>query len=385
MDPEIFKNSPTGSLAITEHSQFAFVPDELPPRGIQNDAIINRLSDANIQLGELKGAGRNFPNPYLLIRPLQRREAVASSNIEGTHTTLSDLFLLEAGASEAKRPPDTREVMNYVSALEYGIKALVDLPISTRMITEMHRILLSGLPKTRGGSIVPGEYKRNQNFIGGTTLSTARFIPAPPQEMSRLMGNFENFINSDLALRMPALLLAAITHYQFETIHPFPDGNGRVGRLLVPIILKHRGALDEPLLYISPYIEERKDDYITGLYNVSKTGDWNGWIDFFLQIIEKTCRNTIRTIQKLHDLNIEYLGKVQKARRSALLGKLIDWCFEVPYITIRGVEKYLDISYLSARNHIKILEAAGILSEYPYSKKPKIFVAWEIYEILETM
>ena len=222
-----FAASPVGVIIPAVPGGYAFVPSVLP-RQIDVGNLASLLSEASMALGELKGIGRFMPNPYLLIRPLQKKEAVASSNIEGTFTNLSDLFLLEAGADEKGRPPDTREVMNYVRALEHAVARLTELPVCLRLMREIHEILLRGVRTQRGANITPGEFKTTQNWIGGPTIQSARFVPPPPLETVECLRELERFIHDDEALRLPPLIYSAMIHYQFETIHPFPDGNGRV-------------------------------------------------------------------------------------------------------------------------------------------------------------
>lgn len=382
VDPVRFKDSPAGHLALTERSQMAFVPNLLPPQGVEYEAILYQLSIASTLVGQLSGAGRVFSNPYLLARPLQRKEAVASSSIEGTHTTLSDLFLFEAREDEKNSPPDTREVRNYVVALENAIRLLDSMPISTRMILTIHENLLQDLRRERGGDQAPGEYKRFQNYIGGSSLESARFIPAPPNQVGRLMGDLENFINLPEKAEIPPLILAAIAHYQFEAIHPFGDGNGRVGRVLIPLILKQRKMLDTPLLYISPYLEEVKDEYIEALYNVSLNGDWIGWLRFFLTTIEVTCVRTIEKLSNLHSLNLDYLDRIQEARNSALLRGLVNACFNAPFLTIPDAQHELGVTYRAAKNNIEKLVSYGILSELQDGRRPRLFIANGVYDII---
>ena len=210
--------------------------DPLPPE-LDLTPVIPSLDEASRKLGELNGIGTTLVNPYLLIRPLQRREAVASSNLEGTYTSLSDLYLFEAGADDDQRPPDTREVANYVRALEHAISRLDELPVCLRMIREIHEIVLSHVRQHRGARIVAGEFRTDQNRIGGSSLATARFVPPPPQNVIGLLGDLEKYIQQDMSEAAPPLVRLALIHYQFETIHPFPDGNGRVGRVMIPLIL----------------------------------------------------------------------------------------------------------------------------------------------------
>ncbi len=261
MDRNGFHAKATGTLVPTIGGRKAFVPARLPPVSIDIERILPALSRATQAVGELKGIGRFVSNPLLLIRPLQRREAVSSSSMEGTYTTLTDLFLFEAGASEAATRGDNREVLNYVRALEGAIDGLATLPISSRLVRDAHRVLLTGVARHRGAAVEAGELKRGQNWIGGSgRIDTARFIPAPPAETPRALDTLMAFVNREE--RASPLIDAALAHYQFEAIHPFADGNGRVGRMLITLILIDNGTLPQPLLYMSPYLERHKDRYI---------------------------------------------------------------------------------------------------------------------------
>ena len=333
MDQADFAASPMGVTIPALPGGYAFVPNALP-RQIDVGSLASLLSDASMALGELKGIGRFMPKPYLLIRPLQKKEAVASSNIEGTFTNLSDLFLLEAGADEKDRPPDTREVMNYVRALEHSVTRLSELPVCLRLIREIHEILLRGVRTQRGANITPGEFKTTQNWIGGLTIQSARFVPPPPLQTIDCLDALERFIHDEEALRLPALIYSAMIHYQFETIHPFPDGNGRVGRLLIPLILCEKQILPQPWLYMSPFFERTRDEYIDRLFSVSKVGDWNGWFSYFLRGVVEQCQDTIARIRDLQDVHTRYRQKLQRARASALLGRLADELIGQPFITV---------------------------------------------------
>ena len=381
MDIEQMRNSQSGTLVLTEQSQMAFVPNPLPPTGVQYESLMARLSRADRLVGTLNGSGRAFQNPDLLMRPLARWEAVASSSIEGTHTTLNDLFIFEARDDAKNRPPDTKEVHNYVTALETAIAALNTVPISTRLIVEIHKNLLQGVPQNRGGQIVPGQYKRAQNFIGGRTLQIAKYIPAPPSEIERLMGDLENYINLEND-SIPPLIAAALAHYQFEAIHPFADGNGRVGRVLIPLLLKSKGVLDAPLLYVSPYIEEHIDEYIERLFMVSANGEWLEWVAFFLKAVEITAERTIMKLDKLHDINLDYLDRIKKARNSALLKGLVDCLFFAPFITIPAAAKVLGVTYRAAQNNILKLVESGILAEVPDDVRPRLYFAKDILDVV---
>jgi Fic family protein len=252
----------------------AFVPDPLPPVIDWTPELVRALSDADRAIGRLAGEGSRLPNPHLLIRPFVRREAVLSSRIEGTQATLGELLAAEAGASVDRSPSDLREVANYVVALEYGVERLGSLPLSLRLIRELHARLME---EVRGGQATPGEFRRIQNWIGppGSTPANAIFVPPPPPEMMVALGDFERFLHD---VSLPPLVQSALLHLQFEAIHPFLDGNGRVGRLLVILFLIDRRILPSPLLYLSAFFEATRREYYSRLRGVTAEGDWNGWI-----------------------------------------------------------------------------------------------------------
>jgi Fic family protein len=377
----MFRQSPCGRVVPTIGGASAFVPDPLPPT-VGLESLVPLISEASMRLGELNGIGRSLANPYILVRPFQRREAVASSGIEGTVTSLSELFLFEAGADERARPPDTREVFNYVRALEHSINRIEQIPVSLRLIREAHALLLEGVRRDHGAKIQPGEFRRDQNWIGGTTIQAARFVPPPPDLVDECLDAFEKFIHAPDKARIPPLIRLAMVHYQFETIHPFPDGNGRVGRLLIPLILYADGLLPQPLLYLSPYFERRYDEYIDRLYDVSRRGDWIGWFSFFLEGVVEQCRDTIARIQKLQDLHTRYRQKVQQVRSSALLLRLVDRVFEHPVMTIPQAKDLLDVTYPSAARNIQKLVEAHILAELDITQRPKFYMAHEVFEII---
>jgi Fic family protein len=381
MDPANFAASSMGIVMPAVPGGYAFVPKTLP-RQIDVGSLAPLLSEASMALGELKGIGRFLPNPYLLIRPLQRKEAVASSNIEGTFTNLSDLFLLEAGADEKDRPPDTREVMNYVHALEHAVERLAELPVCLRLMREIHEILLRGVRTNRGANVTPGEFKTTQNWIGGATIQSARFVPPPPLETIECLRDFENFIHDEEALKLPSLIYSAMIHYQFETIHPFPDGNGRVGRLLIPLILCEKGILPQPLLYMSPFFERNRDEYIDNLFSVSSTGNSNRWFSYFLRGVIEQCHDTVTRIKDLQDLHSQYRQKLQQARASALLGRLADELIGQPFITVPMIQRRLGVTYRGAQLNVERLIQEGMLREMGIGERPRWYVAYEVFEII---
>ena len=383
MNPDEFSASPSGSLAPTIQGALAFVPNPLPP-DLALESVIGSLTEAAMRLGELSGVGRTLPNPFLLVRPFQRKEAVASSNIEGTITSLSDLMLLEAGADERGRPPDTREVQNYVHALEHAVDRLTQLPVCLRLIREIHEILLTGVRTHRGAKISPGEFRSDQNWIGGslTQIERARFVPPPPNQVMPTLDALEKFIQSPLDSDLPLLVRLALIHYQFEAIHPFPDGNGRVGRLLIPLILCEQGGLTQPLLYMSTYFERNQDEYVDRLYEVSRSGAWLEWIIFFLRGVSEQSIDTIVRARRLLDLQSAYHDRIPSNRASGNLHRLIDSVFESPYLTIRAAGHRLNVTYAAARNNVEKLVAADILSEVSLGRRPRIFVAHEVFSII---
>lgn len=380
MNPDDFAGSPSGGLVPTIDGVMAFVPHPLPPSDLNLTDLISPLTRAAQVLGELSGIGRTLPNPYLLLRPFMRREAVASSKIEGTVTTLSELLVYEAG-SDSGVSADTIEVRNYTRALEQGIQRLSQIPVSTRLMLELHETLMSGVRAGRGAHITPGEFKRDQNWIGARLIQNARFVPPPPSFTPSLMSALENYMHSSEFDNFPLIVQLALIHYQFETIHPFPDGNGRIGRLLIPLILAEKRHMSHPLLYISPYIEKHYERYIDLMYNVSRNGNWVDWIGFFVEAVEASCVDAIKKAKAIQDLYADYREIIQKARSSALLPKIIDDLFNVPAVTIPSVQNHLNISYNAAKNNIERLIECGILSRINDDQRPTWFFAMGIISV----
>ena len=359
----------------------AFVPAPLPPDLLDLGPLASLLSSANHALGELSGMGRTLQNPLLLIRPFMRREAVASSKIEGTVTTLSELFLFEVEKEKANAPADAKEVFNYVRALERGLQLLGELPISSRLIKETHTVLMRDVQPHRGASIIPGEFRTDQNWIGARLIENARYVPPPPIEAVNAMSDLEKYINN-LDPSIPTLVHLALIYYQFEAIHPFPDGNGRVGRLLIPLILCERKEISEPLLYLSSYFEKNYDEYIDNMYSVSTLGLWERWIRFFLMGVEEACKDASSRAGALLELQRKYRQRIQRARSSALLGRLIDLLFQHPAITVPHAADNLGISYNAAKNNIEGLVEHQILRPGMEFQRPRYFFADEIINIM---
>jgi Fic family protein len=375
MNPAEFRDSPTGRLVPTINGAMAFVPNPLPPPNLNLGSLVGRIARATRRLGELSGVGETLPNPYLLITPFMRTEAVASSKIEGTVTTLPELFLFEAGDSASPRN-ETKEVNNYTKALRLGLEQLDKLPVSSRLILSMHKVLMNDVDPGRGAHIIPGEFKRDQNWIGARLIENARYVPPPPSETADAMGFLEKFIHDDDS-DLPWLIKLALIHYQFEAIHPFPDGNGRIGRILIPLILCEKNEISQPLLYLSAYFEQNYEKYIDLMLAISRDGSWEPWINFFLEAVESSAIEALRMARVLQDLSADYRKRIQTARSSALLALLVDHLFDIPAVSIPNAADLLSISYNAAKNNIDKLVEVGILEERP-SRGTKWFFAMGI-------
>jgi Fic family protein len=332
-------------------------------------------------MGELAGLGRAMPNPHLLIGPFLRREAVLSSRIEGAQADLADLYAYEAGQfSPAERrsgasEADVREVLNYVRALEYGLQRVAELPVSLRLLRELHERLLAGV---RGNQATPGEFRRSQNWIGrpGCTLSDAEYVPPPAAEMHVALDLFERYLYADDGY--PPLVRLAFIHYQFEAIHPFLDGNGRIGRLLISLLLVNWDLLSLPLLYLSAYFEQHRQEYYDLLLAVSQRSAWREWLAFFLAGIEEQARDANARAKRLQDLQLEWRRRLTQARASALLPRLADALFDSPVITIPQAQRILQVTYHSAQHNVEKLVEAGILTPHSGSATGKTFRAEDI-------
>ncbi|MBI4683986.1 MAG: Fic family protein [Nitrospirae bacterium] len=378
MNPKDFESSSSGRCIKTLNGYWAFVPNPLPPVISYDKKLISLLSEADRLLGELSGTGRLLPNPYLLIAPYIRREAVSSSRIEGTQASLSDLFFYEA--SEESKVPDVIEVRNYVQAMEYGIKRLKDLPISTRLINEIHKVLMKGV---RGDHATPGEIRRSQNWIGspGCTLNEATYVPPPVEEMKETLSTWEKYLHSNP--EEPPLIQCALLHYQFEAIHPFLDGNGRIGRLIITFFLYEKEYLTQPLLYLSAFFDKYRDEYYDRLLAVSHKGDWRGWLEFFLRGVINQSKDAITDAKKILTLHAEYqtlLEETRKVPESA--HRLIDEIFVNPVISISGVSKKWKISFNSVKTGVLRLVSIGILHELSGKKRNKLFIAPKLLKLL---
>lgn len=357
MDALAYQAPQAGRVIRTAQGYNAFVPAPLPPQLEYTPALVRLLSVADAALSELSGLGQVLPNPHLLIAPYLRREAVLSSRIEGTQASLADLLADEAGQAPRASADDVREVRNYVVALEYGIERLQALPLSLRLVRELHARLMHGV---RGDRATPGEFRRSQNWIGphGSTPANAPYVPPPPQEMQQALEAWETFLHARDEL--PDLIQCALMHEHFEAIHPFLDGNGRVGRLLVTLFLSERGRLLQPLLYLSEYIERNRDDYYRGLMRIRTHGDWNGWLHYFLAGVQWSALRAVRQARQLLALREAMRAKVATAPRALAL---VDVLFENPYLDANRVKTLLGVSDPTARKALGLLESAGLIEE----------------------
>lgn len=390
MNPELFRDSPAGKLiniSIEGVNHVAFVPNPLPPKLTFDTKLVKLLSKASHALGSLASLGDIIPNSQLLISPFIRREAVLSSRIEGTEASLADIFAYEAGQlalpgiGSGKRAPesDIREVFNYVRSLEYGIDRIKNFPLSLRLFRELHEHLMKGV---RGGETMPGQFRNNQNWIGakGCKITDSRYVPPPIPEMHQALDAFEKHLHTD---DLPPLIHLALAHYQFEAIHPFRDGNGRVGRLLLSLMLAQKELLPLPILYLSAYFERHRDEYMELLFAVSQRGAWDEWVQFFLQGIAEQSEEAIVSTKKFLELQAQWRQRLIKARASALLIRLSDSLFQSPIITIPKAQKILNLkTYKSAKLNVYKLVKAGILEAVDDSNYDKAFIAREILQIV---
>jgi Fic family protein len=372
-----FKSTLAGQVIHDPKGFYAFVPAKLPPAIAFDQDLAVALSRADAALGELSGYGQILPNPHMLIGTSVRREAVMSSQIEGTQATLSEILLDEATPAASPRPrndADLGEVHNYISALDDGIERLKDLPLSLRLVREIHEKLMTGV---RGRHATPGEFRRSQNWIGppGSNPVNAVYVPPPVEEMNELLSDWEQYLH--VRNSMPELIQCALLHEQFEAIHPFLDGNGRVGRLLITLFLIERNRLSQPLLYLSDFIERHKADYYELLQRIRTHGEWIPWIRYFLAGVEETAKDASLRARKLAVLRERLLRETKGALA------LVDSLLANPYITIATAAKVLGVTVPTATRQIRDLESRGILKETTGRGWRKVYLSADILAVLE--
>jgi Fic family protein len=379
MDQSQFIAHDTGRLVKTLDGHVAFVPAPLPPKIDLSFELMRRLSEADHALGTLGGIGRILPNPHLLTQPFLNREAVLSSRIEGTEASATDLALFQAAGSPESNESDVREVSNYVTALRYGLKRLDELPLSLRFLREVHEKLMTDV---RGGDRNPGQFRHVQNWIGpaGSRIDNATYVPPPVQEMHAALDQFERYLHDRSP--MPVLLRAAMVHYHFEAIHPFLDGNGRVGRLLIAFMLQVENVLDQPLLYLSAYFERHRREYYRRLVEVTMKGAWLEWMDFFLRGVTEQANDAVRRTRELLDLSENYRRKIAPARNAGVLSSMIDSLFASPATTIPSVAANFKMSYPAAKKNVQKLVALHILKPRR-AGRGSVYVAEDVLKIVE--
>jgi Fic family protein len=341
----------------------AFIPAPLPPAPpLDMDGELTRLlSEADHALGRLDGVTSILPNPDLFVSMYVRHEAVLSSQIEGTQSTLEDVLQFEIDANGQEHPKDVEEVVNYVRAMNYGLKRLDELPLSLRLIREIHGKLLEGV---RGAKRTPGEFRRSQNWIGpaNCTLATATFVPPPVHEMQDALDNLEKFLHETTAF--PTLIVCGLAHAQFETIHPFLDGNGRVGRLLITFLLCQRGILKFPLLYLSHYLKFHRAEYYDRLMAIRNDGHWEAWLNFFLRGVGEVSRSATETARRILELRQKHQAVIRrKATNQTNAIGLLDYLFEQPLVNVRLVEERLNCAFVTANTLLTQFAEMGIVKE----------------------
>ncbi|MGH8708486.1 MAG: Fic family protein [Burkholderiales bacterium] len=377
MNPKDFVDHASGELVKTTNGHWAFVPSPLPPRLQFDTELVRLLSQADTALAELSAWGYQLPNPHLLISPYIRREAVLSSRIEGTQTSMSEILIEEV--EEVSRPGpegDRVEVLNYVRALELGIKQLKKLPLSLRLVRNLHATLMQG---ARGANKTPGEFRRGQNIVGpaGTTEASAPYVPPPYPDMTKALKAWEAYLHDREEL--PDLIQCALMHVQFESIHPFWDGNGRIGRLLIPIFLIERQKLSQPLLYVSAYFVEHRGDYYDLLQATRTRGEWRAWLMFFLEGVKTIATDAARQSRSLIALRERYRSRLKDKPRAI---SLIDQLFLNPYTTATNAERTTGVSFPTALSAIQDLVKARVLQEITGRKRGRLYIAQEIYELV---
>lgn len=381
MKPTDYLSTRAGAVIRARKGYWAFIPAGLPPTLEMGEQLQSDLSEADRSLAQLSALVARFPFPRLLRQPFIRQEAVLSSRIEGTRASLSDVFRFEsAQLSFLENTDDVREVHNYVRAVDFALERLATLPISLRLIREIHAHLMEGV---RGGYLTPGEFRRSQNWIGasGSTIDSAAYVPPPVEDMHLSLANLEAFIHAPS--KMPPLVRLGVIHYQFEAIHPFLDGNGRVGRLLLVVLLQQWELLAFPLLNLSAYFERFRQEYYDRLLAVSQNGAWEEWLRFFLRGVTQQSQDSLHRLAQLEALRSRYEVVVQADNNARRMAQLVDHLFSRPIFNIVQLAKEVSLSYVAVNRYVAKLVDAGILQEATGHKRNRIFVAHEVLKALE--
>lgn len=371
-----------GSLAGSRYR--AFIPDPLPPRpplDFTTAELLSRKERADQALGRLDGITLMLPDPELFLYQYVRKEALLSSQIEGTQSSLSDLLLFEMDAAPGVPIDDVEEVSNYVAALNHGLRRMRqdDFPLSLRLIREMHALLLQG---GRGASKQPGQFRKGQVWVGGASPALAHFVPPPPEALPAALSAFEQFLHMPPG-QMPSLVKAALAHVQFETIHPFSDGNGRLGRLLITLILCNEGVLREPSLYLSLYFKRRRADYYERLDAVRVSGDWEGWLGFFLDGVAETAQQAVDTAQRLLSLLARDRARIAAlGQRAGNVGLVFEQFARRVVLTVPQIAPHLALSAPTIRAAVRTLETLEIVNELTGQQRHRVFAYQAYLDIL---
>lgn len=381
MDISKFTPNKTGSLVRvqTELSpDWAFIPDRMPPNWQMPPELIDLAIEATGKLEKLDGIGTTLPNPTLLLRPLEDREAIQSSKLEGTYASAKELLLFAQNPRDAKSDRDQanswREVYNYREALRHGSQAMLHRPLTQGLIREMHAKLMDGV---RGGDKTPGEFRRGQVGIGQPYY---RFIPPPPVNLIDLTENFVTYINTTGSGPRERLIRPFLAHYQFETIHPFSDGNGRIGRALLALMIAKEFGHNMPWLYMSPYFERNKEEYIERLFRISANGEWSEWVGFCLKGAVEQANDAIRRCSMLQYVRSLYLHRIAEGDCSSRTHMIVERLFHSPIISITEVKENLNVAYKTAKADVELLLRAKILKKIP-DTRPVSFVATAIFNV----
>ena len=365
-----------GRIRKTLEGYQAFFPAPLPLSLSYPEATVRRLTDATAAIHRLAGASRLLPTPELLVGSYVRLEAVLSSRIEGTMTTVGQLLEFQAG--DAEPAGDMREVVNYIEALGHAVGRLNELPLSNRLIREAHGVLMQGV---RGEHARPGEFRTTQNGVGapGSTLVTARFVPPPAREAVEAMGHLEVFLHDR---RLPDLVAIGLAHYQFETIHPFADGNGRIGRLLIILMLIERGILARPTLYLSAYFERNRSRYYELLDHTRRSSDVFPWLDFFFDGVQAMAREAEERSVRLTDLQRELRTQLLDCGGTPTAVRLVERLLDTPYVTVSAVAHQLGVSFPTAQRAIENLITAGVLTEVTGGRRNRVYLSKKVFDIV---
>jgi len=383
MNPKDFLSQAAGTPISTQTGYWAFLPAPLPPTINWSLPLVTALAEAERALSKLATLAGTLPLPWLLIRPCLHREALFSSRIEGLPASLTELYAWESARTSLLKPGSAvREVHNLVLAQEYGLERLKSLPISLRLLRESHAKLMQG-PNNQ--TAAPGEFRQTQNWIGapGSTPLTAKYVPPPVEEMKIGLDRLENYIHSPSEI--PALVRAGLVHYQFEALHPFLDGNGRIGRLLINLLLTEWDLLPLPLLCPSVYFEQYRQEYHTQLLSVSQKGDWEAWLRFFLRGMSTQANESLAILERLQTIRIRYESLAQTDRQTRRMEQVLDFLFMQPIFSVRQLQAFLGVSFPIAQGYIDKLLDAGVLQELTGQARNRLFRASEIFQTLEKL